>query len=760
MRLVRGLKICFEAPAWFEGSYSSRCAELWERWRERMTRWRLWVVLTFLIWSGVAVTPAADASTERFDLPDARSAREALVNVTHETDPDIVYQAFNEFARTHFGAEAEPLVYDLFGGELTVIEESAWRHVSENSASLAWETNLPATTFVEYGPTPDYGMTTQPTDRPYYQHLHYLRGLEPGKTYHYRLVAVDERGNRMVTDDQSLTTARVDGAVYIPGELSGPPYRLEGSNVTYVLTEDVHADGQAFVFAGSNIVIDLNGHVVTFAENPGATGTNVGLSVIGNTREGGPNAQGVRVVNGTIVQGRSEAAQNNFANDKFNCLSIQGADVEIAGVTCEYHVPQAWGVVLTNSAGAMKVHHNVFVDKGTGIVDRHGQGVRPLGFLSARDTQNRFEIYNNLVKRTRQNGLPLATAIYRNEVYVDSWSINSFAIQPLSIEGVSAGRYHDNKVFATGFNAYGFGWAHEDLEIYDNFVHMHGLDVFHRWHERWGDNNTLSAMRVTNYDQGGQVRNNLRYTRNTIVLRGHDDSELRGVQFFSDETIAGLVFENNHVKVEALDERTKRAAAVNVQGHYHKPQSLPVVYIDNVFEGNNILIRFGDAYGIGHNHHFIRPRFVKSGDNPDFHTFVFDGGQYSKGHLILDAEFGPGTAYNDVHWQNTKSESSYSIAWTLDLVTMPGASVTIRDNKGNVSFEGIAGDGGRIEVPLIMSTIRPTEWNPMGFELLVLWKDRHMEERFTPYTVSVVSGDIALEREVDMVEKTSLVLLP
>jgi len=356
----------------------------------------------------------------------------------------------------------------------------------------------------------------------------------------------------------------------------------------------------------------------------------------------------------------------NGARDRYNCLVIRGGDVELAGVTCVYHAPQAWGVILEESAGSVKVHHNVFVDKGTIITDRHGAGVRPIGFVNAPAGENAFELYNNLVKRTRQNGLMLASSMHHNEVYVDSWSTNSFAIQPLSQVGVAAGRFRDNKVFATGFNPYGFGWAHEAMYIYDNFVLMFGMDTTHRWYERWGDINMLSAMRVTNYDQGGQVRNNLEYWNNTIVIRGEENSEIRGVEFFSDETISGLVFHNNYVKVESLDAHTGRVAAVDVQGHFRKPASLPVTYVDNLFESNTILIRFGDDYGVGHNHHFIRPTFVKSGDNPEFHTFVFDGGHYSTGHVILDATFGPGTAYNDVYWKNTSSHGPWNSSRSLE----------------------------------------------------------------------------------------------
>ena len=713
-----------------------------------------------VVGSGFVMSPSFAAAPHPLDRPEAEEARRALVAVTHDTDPDAAYEAFNAFARTHFGAEAEPLVYELFGDELTLIDEGTWRYVSENSASLAWQTNLPAVSYVEYGPTPEYGMTTPPTERPFYLHLHYLTGLEAGKTYHYRLVAIDERGRKLVTPDQTLTPGRIAGAVYLPGDFDGPPYWLIDSDVTYVLTQDLVVPGGAIIARGDRITLDLNGHTITFATDPDPGAVNAGIEVRGDGRSPlGTRATGVRVVNGTIVQGRGAALASNTARDRYNCLVIEGGDIEVAGVTCIYHAPQAWGATLQNAFGEVTIHHNVFLDKGTQITDRHGAGVRPFGFVDPRERENQFELHHNLVKRTRQNGLHTARWMHHNEVYVDSWSTNSFALQPLSLEGVPAGRYHDNKVFATGFNSFGFGWAHEDLDVFRNFIHVHGLNVRHRWHENWGDINTHAGMRVTNYAPGGQVRNNLRYWENTIVLRGHSGAELRGVSFYSDESIAGLLFERNRVKAESFDDETRIVAAVDVQGYPNKPESLPVVYVDNTFEGNRALIRFGDAYGVGHNHHFIRPKFVRLGEHPDFHTFVFDGGHYSQGHLIIDAEFGPGTAYNDVYWERTASTSWYSVGWTLELSTVPGAHVSIQDRTGREVFQGEVGPEGVVSVPLIQSTIRPTEWNPR-FELLVLRKDRHIEEEFTPHTVTVTAGGKTVSQVVDMRARRQLTLIP
>ena|GEM_PF-4799461 len=85
--------------------------------------------------------------------------------------------------------------------------------------------------------------------------------------------------------------------------------------------------------------------------------------------------------------------------------------------------------------------------------------------------------------------------------------------------------------------------------------------------------------------------------------------------------------------------------------------------------------------------------------------------------------------------------------------------MTIHDRNGKEAFRGTAGADGLLQVPLIQSTIRPTEWNPLGFKLLVIWKERHIEEVFSPYTVTVETESATLSREVDMTKRQRLEML-
>ena len=49
----------------------------------------------------------------------------------------------------------------MVGYELELEPDGDWVHASERSAAIAWSTNLPAWTRVEYGLTPGFGLRTE-----------------------------------------------------------------------------------------------------------------------------------------------------------------------------------------------------------------------------------------------------------------------------------------------------------------------------------------------------------------------------------------------------------------------------------------------------------------------------------------------------------------------------------------------------------------------------------------------------------------------
>lgn len=78
--------------------------------------------------------------------------------------------------------------------------------VTLNSATINWATNLPATSQIEFGLTNSYGNIT-PADVTFTRnHSQTITGLQPGTTYHYRVISVDGSNNRIESADNVFTT--------------------------------------------------------------------------------------------------------------------------------------------------------------------------------------------------------------------------------------------------------------------------------------------------------------------------------------------------------------------------------------------------------------------------------------------------------------------------------------------------------------------------------------------------------------------------
>lgn len=654
------------------------------------------------------------------------------------------YGKFNKFCIKHFGAEKEALVYEKFGKDLKIVEEGSWRHISEKSACIAFETNLPAKTSVEYGTTPEYGGKTPEHERHFYIHAHYLRNLKPDTEYHYRIVSVDERGNKIMSKDAVFNTKTIPGAIHIPGDMQGPPYVLDKSDTTYLVTEDLTIDGRAFDVKANNVTLDLDGHTVIYDNKyMGKIGDDDSnfWAYIKNSSFGvkARKVVGGKIFNGTIKQGAgNDAAQVHSIG--FNPIYMNNcASWEIAGVTIQYSGPQQLGINFHWKGSNSEVHHNVFLDSGTKVLNRHGTGCRALALMSKDATG--LTVHHNLVKRTRQSGV-IGKGVYNNEIYVDSVATNSFAVG-LPTEG----KAYNNRVFGTGSHVCAFGWGNRQ-QYYQNFIHLEGRK-----------DESVNGFRLSQYMRSERPYEDNLYHDNTIVINGKGVCEnVRGVQFFSDPYVKNLLFRNNIIKA-MVDQKARQVACVVTQGQLKRSDAhLPIIYRDNTFISNICHIRFGDSYGQGCNHHFYNCKFVRIGNNPDYHTFIFDGGWQTEGHIILDCEFGAGTRYNDVFWKRVSSNASYSAAWTLTMETYPGAKVTIKDKNGKEVFYGNADAEGKISAPLTQCIIRPKEWKPDSEAARVNLKLEHQEEMLTPHTVTVEKDGKIATKTVTMDEKQQIQL--
>jgi hypothetical protein len=80
--------------------------------------------------------------------------------------------------------------------------------ITNNSALIVWDTNVSATSQVEYGKTPNYGSQTplDPTLVPHHEVL--LSGLSANTTYHYRVRSKNGAGTESLSGDYTFKTPK------------------------------------------------------------------------------------------------------------------------------------------------------------------------------------------------------------------------------------------------------------------------------------------------------------------------------------------------------------------------------------------------------------------------------------------------------------------------------------------------------------------------------------------------------------------------
>ena len=79
-----------------------------------------------------------------------------------------------------------------------------------SSATIAWITDEPSTSRVDYGTSAAYGSSTAPDASAATAHSLSIGGLSAGTLYHYRVVSADAAGNLASSDDRTLATASSD----------------------------------------------------------------------------------------------------------------------------------------------------------------------------------------------------------------------------------------------------------------------------------------------------------------------------------------------------------------------------------------------------------------------------------------------------------------------------------------------------------------------------------------------------------------------
>jgi hypothetical protein len=544
---------------------------------------------------------------------------------------------FFNYRLTNFAPSTEPLIKQTFGDALVFEDAGFWEHSSYTSHVVGFSTNLPTISIVEYGETTDYGHTTTQSESYYYQHLHYIKGLESGKTYHYRFVAQDNDGIDIVSADHTFTTKQLGSDVIrIPEDMEGEaPYTLTQSNAKYVVTQDLTVPTMAINIKANNVELELDGHTIIYDDGApkiiGQGGNDYAYNeeATFGIRTGLWNYVNVKIFNGIIRQGRNGGT--GFVGHGFNPLYFYHMGQtynEVAGITVDYYGNSVGGMVTGNG----HVHHNVLYDRGTVIDDRHGA----IRALSVGNDPNNNVSFNSL-RRFRHRGIDSSGKTEHNELYSDSFDTNSFALGA----GNNA-QLIDNRIFGMGYLPIGIGWGN-NLYVKNNFIYMRGFAPTMRSSE-YPRKSAIAGMRVTNYNT--QPLESMLFEDNTIVLKPEEGcTQARGIWTSNGLADHNIVYRRNTVKVEAMPGNLSNPAdganiggpdpwpyyndnvnyaitAVTFSGSLVNTEGIkiadPIIFEDNHLIGNVNLVVIGEGYGICNSVWMYRTKLEKIQHDSEF----------------------------------------------------------------------------------------------------------------------------------------------
>ncbi len=358
-----------------------------------------------------------------------------------------------------------------------------------------------------------------------------------------------------------------------------PPIVLDTDNEVYTLGCDLEAGGTAFEIRADNVTLDLNGHVVTYDATANVSPVHAVYAPVGVT--------GVKVQNGTIVQGAGGSAESHAIfiygaswstghelhdlvirthgwqsmgieassqGYSFNAGKIYRTYVEVHSDTDAMDGYGATGISLTAmNDGGIEIHDNIVVAGHQGI------GVSRIGEVDG-DAAAPSRIYANRVQPERRPG---CKAPYGIAVAGQSHNLHIYDNQIVSDNG--RGIIFDGNGVGVSVGASG------------NFVHHNHIDV------QYSDP-SLSGPYVENNVYGVRDRfasGDNTFEDNVILVTNDVTGEAVGFDIGSD--VLDPLMENIVMQRNTILARQGLGSWLPVVNHFEGAQS--ITFTDNRYIG-------------------------------------------------------------------------------------------------------------------------------------------------------------------------------
>lgn len=137
-------------------------------------------------------------------------------------------------------------------------------NISAGGVAIAWNTDEPSDTQVEYGTTAAYGSLSTQNPAMVTSHSVAFGGLSPGVSYHYRVRSKDAAGNLATSSDFSFTTlAGSDTTPPVINSVSASAVTTSSATITWSTNEASNTQVEYGTTAGYGNSTGLNGSMVT-----------------------------------------------------------------------------------------------------------------------------------------------------------------------------------------------------------------------------------------------------------------------------------------------------------------------------------------------------------------------------------------------------------------------------------------------------------------------------------------------------------------
>jgi hypothetical protein len=275
--------------------------------------------------------------------------------------------------------------------------------VSTTSESIAWTTDVAATTAVDYGQTAAYG-TTIASPALVTNHQVVLSGLAAGTTYHYQVTSADSAGNPATAGDFTFTTPVPDTTlptVSITAPAGGATVSGTATTVSAAAADNTGVVGVQFKLDGANLGAEdtTSPYSVSWSTTTAANGTHsvsvvardaagntataaVSVTVSNNTdttpptiasRTPAPNATGVSTAT-TVGATFSEAM--NATTISGNTFSLRNAANAVVSATLAYNTSTRVATLTPSAALAAGQTYTATVTGGSaGVKDAAGNAL-------------------------------------------------------------------------------------------------------------------------------------------------------------------------------------------------------------------------------------------------------------------------------------------------------------------------------------------------------------------------------------------------